>query len=76
MLTRDAAPFDRLGALFVAPVLCVFALSAFAVSVLFGFLLQMPVPRTWEVLGFSVLSMGVYFAYRAVTAFMRALAAR
>ncbi len=63
-----------LGEFFVAPVLSVLAFGAFAVALLFGFILQMPFAQKWEVLGFSVLIMFAYFAYRAVMALLLRLA--
>lgn len=51
---------------FVGVVLSVLAFGSFAVAILFGFVLQVPFPHRWHVLGASFVFMIAYGVYLGV----------
>jgi hypothetical protein len=56
---------------FIGIVLSVLAFGTFAVTVLFGFILQMPFPHRWEMLFASVGFMLLYGAYLGLLSWLQ-----
>jgi hypothetical protein len=62
-----------MGDIFLAPIVGFFALSAFVLAVLFGFVLDM-IPQRWGLLTMSVVLMLGYLVYRVVMLLMLRIA--